>query len=144
MESTSSSNDDKEVANLCLIANHESDNEVSDSETIYKPSFDDLQDAFGELHDECMRLSRENAKLKSTLTSLEKKNDMLLSELDEYKIQFNLCNSLENENKCCENCMALEQKIESLNKTIANFTQISNNLGNILNKQRNTHDRKGI
>ena len=86
MESISSFNEDKEVANLCLMANHESNDEVSDSETIYKPTFDDLQDAFGELHDECMRLSRENNKLKSTLATLEKKNNVLLSELDESKI----------------------------------------------------------
>ena len=141
MESSSSS--DEEVANLCLMTSHDSDEEVSDSDTC-KPSYDDLQNAFEELHEECLKLSRENARMKSTISSLEKKNETLTNELDDYKIQFDLCNSLEQENMECEKCKALESKVESLNKTLANFTMSSNHLGNILNKQRNAYNRKGL
>ena len=69
---------------------------------------------------------------------------MLQSELDEHKVQYDFIDSLEEGNKCCENCNALELKFEGLNKTFAYFTQSSNNLGYIINRQRNAYDRKGL
>ena len=40
------------------MATHQSDTEVSDDNSTSKPSYDELQNAFGELHGDCVRLSK--------------------------------------------------------------------------------------
>lgn len=52
--SSSSDSENKEYANFALMASHHSDGEleVSDYELIDKPSFEELQNAFQELHEE--------------------------------------------------------------------------------------------
>lgn len=55
----------KEQTHLSLIVSHHSDDdddEVSDFESINKPSHDELCDAFNDLYDECIKLYKLNAK----------------------------------------------------------------------------------
>lgn len=65
---------------MALMASHHSndeENEVSDSEINDIPSYDELQNAFHELHEECLNLSRKFSKQKKIILSLESKaNDM--------------------------------------------------------------------
>jgi hypothetical protein len=59
---TNSSSD--EEANMTLMASHHSNDEqeVNDYELNDKPSYEELQSAFYELHEECSSLSRTYAK----------------------------------------------------------------------------------
>lgn len=53
---------------------HHSDdeeNEVSDSESNDMPSYDELQNSFHELHEECLKLSRKCSNKKKLILSLE-------------------------------------------------------------------------
>ena len=78
------------MANLSLMATHQSDDEVRDDNSTSKPSYDALQNAFGELHDECVRLARLVSQQKSAITFLEHRNKMVVNELDQYKLKFDL------------------------------------------------------
>nr|KYP39777.1 Retrovirus-related Pol polyprotein from transposon TNT 1-94 [Cajanus cajan] len=76
-ESTSSSEmDSGEKADLCLMADHEVDYEVSDSDSsIY--SYDQLHDSFCDLYKEAMKLSSLNRKLKGNIKEMELKISLL-------------------------------------------------------------------
>lgn len=67
--SSSSNSKNEEYANFALIASHHSDDEqeVIDCELNHKPSYEELQNAFHELHEECLILSRTCAKQKKLI-----------------------------------------------------------------------------
>jgi len=64
---------DNEVVNLSLIAkNYESDEEVTSSDNNLSISFDELQDAFIDLHKESVKLAKLVSFSKKTISNLEK------------------------------------------------------------------------
>lgn len=74
--SSSSESKNEESVNMTLMASHHSDdeeNEVSDSEINDKRSHEELQNAFNELYEECINLSKTCAKQKKQIVSLERK-----------------------------------------------------------------------
>src|ERR1044072_5689147 len=117
LSSTSSSDGEDQVASLSLMATHQRDDEVSDDSSTFKPSYDELQNAFSELHEECIRLSRLVAKQKSAITFLESRNKMVVNELDEYKLKFDL----HDECTKCGKCIILESKVDELTKIVSNY-----------------------
>lgn len=129
----SSSSD--EEANMTLMASHHSDdeeNEVSDSELNYKYSYEELQNAFNELYEECINLSKTCAKQKKQIVSLERKAFDAQVELE--KVKSSSCN------KCKEN----ETKIVELNQVIKNFEKGHNSLEEVLSKQRYSNNKTGL
>ena len=85
--------ENEECANLTLMASHHSDdeeNEVSDSELNYKYSYEELQNAFNELYEECINLSKTCAKQKKQIVSLERKAFDAQVELE--KVKSSSCN----------------------------------------------------
>ena len=67
----SSDDSEKEMINLCLMGkNYESDEEVTSSNKSI--SFDELQDAFAELHSESIKLAKLISSSKKTISDLEK------------------------------------------------------------------------
>lgn len=132
--SSSSESEDDEYANLTLMASHHSDDEqeVSDSELNFKPSYEELQNAFDELFEEFINLSKTCAKQKKQNVSLERKVFDAQEELE--KIKSSSCN------KCKEN----ETKIVELNKVIENFEKGHNGLEEVLSKQRYSNNKTGL
>src|ERR1044072_8843540 len=140
LSSTSSSDGDDQVANHSLMATHQRDDEVSDDNSTFKPSYDELQNAFSELHEEYIRLSRIVAKQKSAITFLESRNKMVVIELDEYKLKFDLhidCMK-------CNNCPILESKVDELTKIISNYEKGITDLNDMLSRQTYANDKSGL
>src|ERR1044072_4658261 len=70
--------------------------------------------AFNELHEEYVTPARLVAQQKSAITFLEHRNKMVLNELDQYKLKFDL----HSECMKCDNCPILESKIDELTKIV--------------------------
>jgi len=127
--------ENEECANLTLMASHQSDyeeNEVSDSELNYKYSYEDLQNAFNELYEECINISKTCAKQKKQIVSLERKAFDAQVELE--KVKSSSCNKFK------EN----ETKIVELNQVIENFEKGHNGLEEVLSKQRYSNNKTGL
>ena len=122
------------------MASHNSDDEVSDDNSTSKPSQDELQNAFGELHDECVELARLVDQQKSAITFLEHRNNMVVNELDQYKLKFDLHSTCMK----CDNCPILESKVDELTKKVSNYEQGLSNLNDMLNRKRYANDRSGL
>ena len=67
--------------------------EVSDFELNYKTSYAELQNAFDELYEECINLSKTCAKRKKQIVSLERKTFDTQVELE--KVKGSSCNKCE-------------------------------------------------
>lgn len=68
----------EEQIHLSFMVSHHSDDddeEVSDFVSINKLFYDELHDAFNNLYDECLKLSKLNAKQKKIISSLETKSN---------------------------------------------------------------------
>jgi len=63
---------EEEIMTLMVSHHSDDDQEVNDSELI-KPSYEELQNAFDELHEECINLAKTRAKQKKLIVSLERK-----------------------------------------------------------------------
>ena len=139
-DSSDSDNDssDKEVANLCLMAN---ESEVPSSPSSYN---DELQDAFDELMDEFEKLGVKHQKLKKELISCNNTLAILKSENDSLKqkiLDFDSSTSikdLELENK------RLDERVKYLDTTLTKFVQGKENLDKILASQRSVYDKAGL
>jgi len=69
----SSEDSENEVVNLSLMAkNYKSDEEVTSSDNNISISFDELQDAFTDLHKELVNLAKLVSSSKKTISNLEK------------------------------------------------------------------------
>ncbi|KAF1883505.1 hypothetical protein Lal_00044274 [Lupinus albus] len=87
--SSSSDSDKEENAQIALMASHQSEDELDEvSNSFELHSYDELQEAFNELHDEFLKLSKICSKQKKTIVELESK--------------FNSQNKLTSCNKCIE------------------------------------------
>lgn len=83
-----------------MASHHSSDeeHEVSDFKIDDSPSYDETQNAFNELHDEFLKLSRKYSKQKKTILNLE-------SEVSNTKVELDLI-----KNSVYINCSSLESK----------------------------------
>ena len=84
----SSKDSENEVVNLSLMAkNYESEEEVTSSNNNLSISFDELQDAFNDLHKESVKLAKLVSISKITISNLEKKVMKLNIELENLKTE---------------------------------------------------------
>nr|KYP62970.1 hypothetical protein KK1_017531 [Cajanus cajan] len=155
MESTSDS--DNEVVNFGLMAkDYESEEEVTSPNNDISISFDELQDAFNDLHKESFKLAKLVSSYKKTISNLEKETSKLNDELDNLKTKIKIINSKdenqETKNKLetnkinhpCSTCNRFKEEIRNLRSTLAKFTSGRNNLDIILGKQKCVFDKEGL
>ncbi|KAH9698219.1 hypothetical protein KPL71_023937 [Citrus sinensis] len=162
-EDSSDEEESQEVSNLALMAIGDDDdlNEVSD------PTYDELYDAFKEMHDELMKIDKKNACLKKKLLELTNEKDAMqkCNESLNEKIK-----GLELENKTLHNRAALsnekpstshehlEPHVDDLKKenemlkkknielsnVVLKFTNGQKILDNMLNSQKCVFDKGGL
>nr|XP_012567732.1 uncharacterized protein LOC105851424 [Cicer arietinum] len=130
-----------EEANLCLMANTDldSDSEVSITSN---PSYDELHDAFNELHAEHVKVVKQ---LICTKKMLEKQCMMCEEIKKDYKLLEDMNEHLKKES-CAKqtSCTELERKVVSLKSDLAKFASSKNNLNVLLGNQRNHYEKSGI
>lgn len=125
--SSSSDSDNEENAQIALMASHQSEDELDEvSNSFELHSYDELQEAFNELHDEFLKLSKICSKQKKTIVELESK--------------VNSQNKLTSCNKCIEK----ESKIHVLTNEINTLNRSTKNLDKILLNQRPSNNKRGI
>jgi len=110
--------------------------------------FDELQDAFNDLHKESVKLAKSISYSKKTISSLEKKILKLNEELKNLKFEVKMLKSIDknqSSTKCiiqennkashsCECCDKFKEEIEVLKIDLAKFTLGKNNLDIISTK----------
>ena len=158
-DTESSSDSENEVANLSLMAiDGESDEEVTTFNTDLSPSFDELQDAFNDLHEESLRLTKLVTSSKKIISSLEEEISRLNKELDELNIENETLGLIDANSTCskcqlyenattsfsCSSCKNFEKEIIDLKNILAKFTFGRNNLDILLGKQRCMFDKAGL
>ena len=90
----SSEDSENEEINLCLMAkSYESDEEVTSSNNNLSISFDELQDAFADLHRESIKLAKLVSSSKKTISDLEKEVSKLNKELENLKTEVTISRS---------------------------------------------------
>ena len=91
----SSEDSENEEINLCLMAkSYESDEEVTSSNNL-SISFDELQDAFANLHKESIKLAELVSSSKKTISYLENEISKLNKELDHLRTEVSISKSNE-------------------------------------------------
>ncbi|KAH9648834.1 hypothetical protein KPL70_025758 [Citrus sinensis] len=158
-DSEEESNDEEgsqEVSNLALMAIEGDDdlNEVSD------PTYDELYDAFQDLHNELMKIGKKNACLKKEMAKLKNENESLNARIvclevgnktlhDEIALSNEKpsilhehlkshIDELKNENEL------LKKKNNELNEIVLKFTNGQKMLDNMLNSQKCVFDKGGL
>ncbi|KAK9180632.1 hypothetical protein WN944_023765 [Citrus x changshan-huyou] len=158
-ENSSDEEESQEVSNLALMAIGDDDdlNEVSD------PSYDELYDAFKELHDELMKIGKKNACLKKKMLeltnekdALEKCNNEKIKELElENKMLHDKIASFKDKQSTYEHEKShvdelmkenevLKKKNNELNEIVLKFTNGQKMLDNMLNSKKCVFDKGGI
>ncbi|KAL5161433.1 hypothetical protein HKD37_07G018714 [Glycine soja] len=155
----SSSDSENEIINQGLMAkDYESEEEVMSSNYDLSISFDELQDAFNDLHKELVKLAKLVSYSKKTISSLEKEILKLNVELENLKSEVTILKSVDknlSSTKCliqennkashsCECCDKFKEEILDLKIDLAKFTLGKNNLHIILGKQRCVFDKAGL
>uniref|UniRef100_A0A151UET3 Retrovirus-related Pol polyprotein from transposon TNT 1-94 n=1 Tax=Cajanus cajan TaxID=3821 RepID=A0A151UET3_CAJCA len=153
--STTSDESKFEENNLCLMARADQDTIVSDSDLESNSDYDQLQEAFIQIHKEAMKLDALNSKLKNKLSWYENALIKAEQELEDLKnehdnlqtiLKFNEvhCETSLSSKGVCENCKILEKENVDLKIYLTKFTNGNANLNIILGRQRNTFDRSGL
>ncbi|KHN15535.1 hypothetical protein glysoja_049826, partial [Glycine soja] len=151
----SSDDSENEEINLCLMAkSYESDEEVTSSNNL-SISFDELQDAFADLHKESIKLAKLVSSSKKTISNLENEISKLNKELDHLKTE--VSNSKSNDkihvstildekviSDSCKCCSKYVKEIKDLKNSLAKFSIGKNNLDVILGNQRCIFDKAGL
>ena len=110
----SSSDSENEIINLGLMAkDYESGEEVMSSNYDLSISFDELQDAFNDLHKESVKLAKLVSYSKKTISSLEKEILKLNVELENLKSEVKILKSVD-KNQSSIKCLIQEKKIKHL------------------------------
>nr|KYP60843.1 hypothetical protein KK1_023257 [Cajanus cajan] len=144
--STTSDESEFEEKNLCLMAGADQDTIVSDSDLESNPDYDQLQEAFIQIHKEVVKLDALNSKLKNKLSWYENALIRAEQELENLKnehenLQKNLnfnnahCEISPSLKVSCESCKVLEKENADLKNSLAKFTNGNANLNIILGKQ---------
>uniref|UniRef100_A0A151UH25 CCHC-type domain-containing protein n=1 Tax=Cajanus cajan TaxID=3821 RepID=A0A151UH25_CAJCA len=131
--STTSDESKFEENNLCLMAGANQDTIVSDSDLESNPDYDQLQEAFIQIHKEVVKLDALNSKLKSKLKWYENALIKAEQELEDLKHEhenlqtiFNFseahCETYSSSKDVCENCKTFEKENFDLKTTLARFT----------------------
>lgn len=98
-----SSSKNKEQTHLSfIVSHHTNDNEVSNFYLSHKPSYDELQDAFDNFLDECLKLCGLCNKEKKIISTLQSKSKSMQDELDKSKL--NIQGSYSSCNICVSCC----------------------------------------
>ena len=150
----SSEDSENEEINLCLMAkSYESDEEVTSSNNL-SISFDELQDAFADLHKESIKLAKLVSSSKKTISDLENEISKLNKELDHLRTEVSISKSNEKVHistisdkkisDSCSCCGKYEKEIKDLKNSLAKFSFSKNNLDVILGKQRCVSNKAGI
>nr|KYP32980.1 Retrovirus-related Pol polyprotein from transposon TNT 1-94 [Cajanus cajan] len=148
--STSSDESECEENNLCLMAGTDHDTIVSDSDLESNPDYDQLQEAFIQIHEEAVKLGALNSKLKNKLKWYENALIKAEQELEDLKHEHENLQTMFNFSEAhsskdvCEHCKVFEKENADLKSTLARFTKGNANLNILLGKQRNTFDRSGL
>ncbi|KAF1870708.1 hypothetical protein Lal_00026338 [Lupinus albus] len=123
------------------------------------PSYDELYNAFVELHEELKKLARVNVDRKRIILLHEKKIQDMQKELDELKLENETlyliyscascaCSTKVIETTMCKNCQTLDDENFVLKNKMAKFTYSHQNLDSLLASSRNviysTKDILGI
>lgn len=129
--SSSSNSENEECANFALMVSHHfyDEQEVSDYELNDKSSYNKLQNALHELHEECLTLFRAFAKQKKLIVSLESKANDTNVELENIK------------NSACNKCKGQESKIVELNQVIKKYRKCQIGLEDVLSRQRYSNSK---
>lgn len=118
-----------------LMSSYHSDdeeNEISDFKINDIPSYDELQNAFHELHEDYLNHFRKCSKQKKIVLSLESKvNDM---KMKLYQVKNPICNTYQ----------SLESKIIELNQVIKKYEKSQIGLDNMLRRQIYLNDKCGL
>nr|KYP34823.1 hypothetical protein KK1_044175 [Cajanus cajan] len=131
------------------------DNDSSTTNLESNPDYDQLQEAFIQIHKEAMKLDALNSKLKNKLSWYENALIKAEQELENLKNEHDNLQTILNFNEAhcgtsassktdCENCKVLEKKNVDLKNTLAKFTKGNENLNIILRKQRHAFERSGL
>ena len=150
----SSDDSENEEINLCLMAkSYESDEEVTSSNNL-SISFDELQDAFADLHKESIKLAKLVSSSKKTISNLENEISKLNKELDLLRNEVSISKTNEKVNistisdkkisDSCSCCDKYVKEIKELKNSLAKFSYSKNNLDVILSKQRYVSNKNGI
>jgi len=132
-----------------MAKNYESEEEVTSSNYNLSISFDELQDAFNDLHKESIKLVKLVSYSKKTISNLENEILKLNVELENLKSEVKTIKSVDknqSSTKCliqennkashsCECCNKFKEEIIDLKNALAKFTPGKHNLDIILGKQ---------
>ena len=121
-----------EEINLCLMAKrYENDEEVTSSNNL-SISFDELQDAFADLHKESIKLAKLVSSSKKTISDLENEISKLNKELDHLRNEVSISKSNEKVHistisdkkisDSCSCCGKYEKEIKDLKNSLAKFS----------------------
>ena len=169
-QSTSSSSDDEELANLCLMTklDEEESSSIKSSENVNEvdylsdassssnsPSFNELYNVYVEMHKELKKLAKINVERKNFIMKQHEKIIELQKDLEELKLQNETleliyanstcnCELKSNETPSCENCKSLEKEVFNLNDRLARLMKGDTSLDHLLSTQRNNSNRSGL
>ncbi|KAH9770963.1 hypothetical protein KPL71_012543 [Citrus sinensis] len=157
-EETSDDDEQQEMTNLALMAvGEESCDELDEVNDL--PTYDELHDAFNDLHDELMKIGKKNICLKKKMMELKNENESFSAkitclELENKTLHDSIAlfensstshehleshmNDLKNENEMLRN------KSNELNEIVLKFTNGQKMLDNLLNSQKCVFDKSGI
>ena len=137
-----------------MAKSYESDEEVTSSNNNLSISFDELQDAFADLHRESIKLAKLVSSSKKTISDLEKEISKLNKELDHLKTEVSISKSNDkvyvstiSDKKIsdwCNCCSKYEKENKDLKNSLDKFSIGKNNLDVILGKQRCVFDKAWI
>jgi len=145
--SSSSSQEDIE-ANLCFMVGKNSDVSSEDSSISFNSAnYSSLLQAFHETHEEANRLASSNNRLK-TLNNWLKVEDEILelkTDFDHLEMIYKAFSSLDSSQPVnCENCEALQNKVNYLITTASKLSMGTTNLNAILGYQNCVFKKAGI
>uniref|UniRef100_A0A151UIC7 Uncharacterized protein n=1 Tax=Cajanus cajan TaxID=3821 RepID=A0A151UIC7_CAJCA len=153
--STTSDESEFEENNLCLMAGADQVTIVRDFDLESNPDYDQLQEAFIQIHKEVVKLNALNSKLKgkllwyeNALIRAEQELEILKNEHENLQTILNFneahCETSSSSKADCESCKLLEKENADLKNSLAKFTKINTNLNIILGKQRHVFDISGL
>ena len=144
-EDSSSEEEQKEVANLCFMANNDEVKDNSEPEF----TFEELENAFYELMHDFKKIKQENKKLKENISSLSSNKEKSLNEIDKLTQEVNI---LKNQNleltsgkdNLLKERDALKKELEKVKPFVEKFIYSSEKLNMLLNNQRAIFNRAGL
>lgn len=117
-----------------MVSHHSiDDDQVSIFDSSDKSSFDELQDVFNDLHDECLKFFRSYDKQNKIISHLESKTNTMQMELEKVKTS-----------STCNKCNSLELKITKLNQVIWKYKKGQIGLESSESKKRYRNDISGL